>query len=498
MASLTINPQDVIDYKTPLYRQEDNNTVMRLLPETTADQVKTPTGGDVATELSSIKSDLINTANVAATGLSNANAAITAAGEASSIAVAAQQTANAAQQAGSTKVNKTGDTMSGDLTIEKSSPTFFGKTPDLDITDTSFSQTKCGAKFQTLDKDGEILSSCDYAVFATGNVMNRFRLRRRIDGDIVEEDAGLVMKSDGGSWFKIPMPPLTSNDQYAAITALWANSKFLPLVGGTINGSIQFESTYNEFIGITKETLDASETNPSENKFVQINIKDKNGILIGNLQFSQYTSGNFTSGLLAHAYTQGHEGELAYRHQAAITVGVNKEGNSFTQAPTPWFGSNGDYIATTKWVNQKLGAGASTVALSSLNEIDENYVETLETKKLKAIAQINSGAQQAIYMGFSYEINAQEYIIGYSLIDQFNLNSDALIAMQNPGKLMPFRCMDETGQAVWLDIPTETILAIQKYGITQHRDIIRRAADEKKERIMAAINDTQIQTIMAE
>lgn len=498
MASLTINPQDVIDYKTPLYRQEDNNTVMRLLPETTADQVKTPTGGDVATELSSIKSDLINTANVAATGLSNANAAITAAGEASSIAVAAQQTANAAQQAGSTKVNKTGDTMSGDLTIEKSSPTFFGKTPDLDITDTSFSQTKYGAKFQTLDKDGEILSSCDYAVFATGNVMNRFRLRRRIDGDIVEEDAGLVMESDGGSWFKIPMPPLTSNGQYAAITALWANSKFLPLVGGTINGPIQFKSTYNEFIGITKETLDASEAFPSENKHIQINIKDKNGAVIGNLQFSQYTSGNFSAQLNAFAYEEGHTGEISHRYQGNISVNVNNEGKTSTSAPNPVAGANNQSIATTYWVNQKLGTGASTIALASLDETAEDYVETLEIKKLDAIAQINSEAQQAIYMGFPYEIDGIEYRIGYSYLDQINLNGDAILAMQNPGKLMPFRCMDEMGQVVWLDIPTETILAIQKYGITQHRDIIRRAADVKKARIMAAINDTQIQTIMAE
>lgn len=158
----------------------------------------------------------------------------------------------------------------------------------------------------------------------------------------------------------------------------------------------------------------------------------------------------------------------------------------------------GKYAVNVNYLNSRLGTGASLAALAALDESDETYVETIEIKKQKACTLINAEAQQVIYAGFPYEINGQEYHIGYSFFDQQNLASRALVAAQNPGMTISLPCIDENGQNVWLDVPTETVTAIHKYGLVSHTDAILKACNEKKTRIMAAETEEEIKAIYME
>lgn len=249
--------------------------------------------------------------------------------------------------------------------------------------------------------------------------------------------------------------------------------------GDTITGALKYQATDY-----------AAGQNPSVERYlVPVQFIDKNGKDLGYLSHTLYPNGDHNITVLCRN---------GLGSGTSFVLRLLADGRTWAEVPTPPLSHNITSIATTQWVNQKLGTGASVAALSALDESDPNYVETLEIKKLKAIAQINAEAQQAIYMGFSYEIGGQEYRIGYGFNDQCNLNGDAIIAMQNPGKVMPFRCMNEEGQTVWLDVPAETVLAIQEYGIVSHRDVIRKAADEKKARIMAAETEAEINAIVME
>lgn len=260
--------------------------------------------------------------------------------------------------------------------------------------------------------------------------------------------------------------------------------------GDTMTGPLIVERTGEnlQFFIIRRPDIEKG-VNPSGTKTSYIAVKDKNDAYLMYIRHYVLSDGQCR---LEMQLTKS-DGVVA-----GFTMGIGSNNATWTSIPNPKASSNTNEIATTSWTNSKLGTGASLTALVNIDETSEDYIETLEIKKQKAIAQINADIAQAIYAGFPYEIDGVEYLIGYSLFDQNNLNGDAVLAAQNPGKVMSFRCMDETGNTVWLDVPTETVLDIQKYGIVSHRDMIRKEADEKKALVMAAENDEQLQAIMAE
>lgn len=258
--------------------------------------------------------------------------------------------------------------------------------------------------------------------------------------------------------------------------------------GDTVSGALSFTDGNPFYFYGSHDSLVSGHAQES---FGLQRYRDKNGRQLG---YSEFVLGADNS--LLWQFLLFSPANSSKRSYIGCTVLADGTGYGVTRNPPT--SDNTTSIATTYFVNQKLGSAASLAALATLDASDPNYVETLEIKKQKAVAQVNADAQAAIYGGFPYEIDGQDYIIGYSLFDQTNLNSDAVVAAGNPGKTMSFRCMDETGQTVWLDVPTETVLAIQKYGTVSHRDAVRKAADEKKARIMAAADETELQAIIAE
>lgn len=261
--------------------------------------------------------------------------------------------------------------------------------------------------------------------------------------------------------------------------------------GGTITGSITIiDNNPNIFLEISNDNQKAPPDNGDVDAYAA-RIRDKNHSSVAHLRYQHYPAGN-----RQWLFQLMSEGAGGWRN---LIFNVEPDGYSTLSLPThPNLTENGAAIVDAYWVNSKLGAGASVATLAMIDEDGDNYVETFETRRQKAIAQINGEAQQAIYAGFAYEINGQDYFIGYSLFDQQNLANRAIIAAQYPGETMTFPCMDETGHNVWLNIPTETVLAIHKFGLLSHTDQIRQAADAKKTQIMAAETDEQLQAILAE
>lgn len=163
---------------------------------------------------------------------------------------------------------------------------------------------------------------------------------------------------------------------------------------------------------------------------------------------------------------------------------VYSDGTSFAEYPSPYPMQKNEQVVNCGYLNNALGTGASLTALASIDEIAENYVETLEIKKQKAIVKINAEVQQSIYSGFNYNIDGKEYHIDYSLFDQVNLANLSIVASQNINEIIPFRCTDTKGNVVWLNVLGKVVVDIHKYGIVQHQNTIRMKADNLKTKIM--------------
>ena len=117
MANITINPEDTADIKTPLYGlcNKDGATIYRLLPETSADQVKMANGENIEIKIANINADLNFASNAANTAIANAanaqneaNSAKTTANNAIAIANLAKDAATVMQGASDTVNGKQG------------------------------------------------------------------------------------------------------------------------------------------------------------------------------------------------------------------------------------------------------------------------------------------------------------------------------------------------------------------------------------------------------
>lgn len=98
MSRLTINPADVIDYKTPLYKEDrEVKKVYRLLPETTADQVKYAGGQNGEAVKTALEASIAGAQSAAEAAQSTANSASASAAQAGQTANSALSTANTAK-----------------------------------------------------------------------------------------------------------------------------------------------------------------------------------------------------------------------------------------------------------------------------------------------------------------------------------------------------------------------------------------------------------------
>lgn len=183
-----------------------------------------------------------------------------------------------------------------------------------------------------------------------------------------------------------------------------------------------------------------------------------------------------------------------------FSFSIADDGLSTIFIDTPLLSSYDNRVATTSWVNQKLGTGASvaSMALANIDESAEDYVETFDKRKYKAILQLDADASTAIKSGFRYEINGEEYLFGYGIFEQQNLADLAIVAMHTPADetlLLP--CKNDTGHDVELEVSPKVVLDVHKFAYG-NKAFILSDVRKKKARMMAAENDEQLQAIIAE
>lgn len=406
MANITINPAEVTELKTPIYKK-DGNEVVKLLPETTADQIRFANGQNGETVLSGLQANI----------------------------TAAQTSAETAQNTASAANNKAEQA----LTAANTPP--------------------------------------DLSAYATKTELQT-GLAAKAGTSVATQSANGLMGSDDKT-------KLDGIEAGAQVNPTLAELGGISTSGGTITGNF-FVLTECLLI---KSLKDIWNTSVSGGANSIIYFVDKNNHDNGSIRVTHYTSG---------------EKQLVFRvlnHEGAsvdmgVAAGANG-GSNYAYCPTPPASVNGNQIATASYVNQKLGSAASLTVLATLDEHDEAYVETLETRKLKAAAWLNVEAQQAIYSGFQYEIDGEEYIFGYSVFDQQNLADLAIMAVQNQAGMLDVPCRNEDGNNIWLKLPASEVLEIHKWAALRKFAILQDVND-KKQRIWSAENDEEIKAILME
>ena len=139
------------------------------------------------------------------------------------------------------KVSKTGDTMTGDLWINKTAgafaiegtgwKSFYAKSPDLDITNIQAVETQ-GARIISSDKNGAWFAGYQSSVNSSGQVVNQFLARRYVNGTAKSSGVLHYLDANGNEFFQFPR--CTTK---ATTTSSASNSKVAVVVQNYLNGS---------------------------------------------------------------------------------------------------------------------------------------------------------------------------------------------------------------------------------------------------------------------
>ena len=130
-----------------------------------------------------------------------------------------------------TKVSKSGDTMTGNLHISSSQPTYYLKNENFDFTSTTAPSTdQILSSILHIDKNGNYYNYCQTR-FASNNTLNAsLGVRRLIDGIEHTNNIGVGITAEGTKFTYAPTPPLSDNSTKIATTAFcdgnWVNKYF--------------------------------------------------------------------------------------------------------------------------------------------------------------------------------------------------------------------------------------------------------------------------------
>ncbi len=146
---------------------------------------------------------------------------------------ASQDLSNLTETGESKFVNTVGDTMTGDLTIQKANgnvvvsgangyKSFISNNKDLDYT--SIDQINMyGSRVISNDKNGTWFAYNQHGVSSNGNFYNNACVRRSINGTVKQGVLGVTVTKDGYAWAEAPTPNATDNSTKIATTA-WVRS----------------------------------------------------------------------------------------------------------------------------------------------------------------------------------------------------------------------------------------------------------------------------------
>lgn len=232
-------------------------------------------------------------------------------------------------------VQKSGDTMTGDLIIKKSFPLLRGAS----------SEDLANADGMCLTLEGKDKNNKEFA---------RVDLYRR--GSIQQSEAHLIAENASGTRAELaafiddsgriltfaPTPKPDSNNTEIA-TTVWVRNYGINKSGDVMSGELTVEDQNSEIgtaINLKNRLIDR-DVNPDKYLYCSYLSKDKNNKQIGNFYIEQSLDGTITSSMIC----TGRSGV-----DSAIRVNQTANGETSTEAPTPKIDSNKNEIATTEWV----------------------------------------------------------------------------------------------------------------------------------------------------
>lgn len=263
------------------------------------------------------------------------------------------------------KVSKTGDTMTGNLTLVKNTGIFCvkGSTYDRDAPPSS-GRAEVGA-YWVNDKDNFNLSSVYTAIYPDGSVgVNLQSKNKNASGAEVRSIVSSIVKADGTTYATCPTPSAKNDNSTKIATTSWVNtaSTVVHKTGNeTIAGTKTFTSptvvkqTANTAYAYRVASLITSrDTAPTANQSIDMmRVEDGSGLLCAGMGLDYKT-------------TNVRNVHLTLRHKGAnVFMGLTSNGTDiWGYAPTPLSSAKGTEIATAKWVNDKLSGVPTKTSIS--------------------------------------------------------------------------------------------------------------------------------------
>ena len=206
-------------------------------------------------------------------------------------------------------VNKAGDTMTGDLTISKSTqPDVYLKNTAIDTTAATLSSTQYGY-FALRDANDKFVGYFESAMSAEGTTSAKLGARRVVNGSNVTNYMSVGVDANGNKSVNV-------SDPAAWRTALSAVDK----TGDTMTGDLVVYTNSNPSLYIRNSDMDSAASSISAVETCTVYFRDKNNRTSGYVQSSEAIDGKINMLIGARRYNSGDVSNM-------ITLSVDKEGN---------------------------------------------------------------------------------------------------------------------------------------------------------------------------
>ena len=185
--------------------------------------------------------------------------------------------------------------------------------------------------------------------------------------------------------------PSSSDNSTRIATTAFVTTKDSNAVHKTGNETIKDKKTFETALKINDTGKDATVTPTSNRYWGGVEFADKNGVITGYLRSNHYTSGRIVNDFQV---TRKIDGTQKY---ANIGVAIDADGTVVTECPTPSSSSNGTQIATTAWVNTRLGGtGITSTEIGYLDGVTSAIQTQLNGKANTAASNFTTAGKGTI------------------------------------------------------------------------------------------------------
>lgn len=243
-------------------------------------------------------------------------------------------------------VQKTGDTMTGDLII--SDRTVMGQTKNIYEGNRPTKQVYY-TPLSIKDKDGKTMGMFRMTQTTDGGYSVLIQCVRNVGGVDKYATFGISIKEDGTISTLIPTPPASANDTQIPTTA-WVRKYGVNKAGDTMTGPLLIsKNSVTPSIGITQV---------QNGGYGDYNVAGADGNRIGTIRISKSQDGNSNSLALGV-----HKPGTTDAPTTILNCAMKQDGSVSLTGVNPTSTSNDTSVATTAWVRQKIQELSSSISV---------------------------------------------------------------------------------------------------------------------------------------